>query len=291
MQRRDLLINLAMLAFASTAKNQSLFLNGEIPVTQKQSPKAAPVMGKLRIYLEGPFALVMKKSQEPTMTIISPMEASRAHHFHLNCAALKCKEQKHKNRHSIDFLTAPGTLKYNANFPQISDTLLAPFTWNSNDWDQTNTDNLIDMDLPSPDTIQAYVDPKLETDVAFVLDPTKFIQMPAGLLLEYTVNDLQKHIEMTDTMIGHVPPLQDANTPGILAFDLDVGLPFKLLGQDPDPNGTHAVEFHNSALLPRFRSIQNDKDKVFASVTQHSTTNLLTTTFECKLGGFIVTTP
>jgi hypothetical protein len=291
MQRRDLLKSLAMLPFVGMATSQLRFLaQSKVPSAPKRPPQA-PASGKLQILLEGPFALVMKKSQEPTITVISPMDSSKSHHFHLNCTEQQCKGQKHKNRHSIDFLAAAGVLKYNNNFPRITDALLTPFTWNSNDWDQTNTGNLIDMDLPSPDTIQAYVDPKLETDVAFLLDPTKSIQMPAGLLLEYTVNDLQKHIEMTDTMIGHVPPVQDPNTPGVLTFDLDVGLPFKLLGQDPDPNGTHAVGFHNSSLLPRFPSIQTDKDKLFASVTQHSTTNLLTATFECKLGGIIVTTP
>ena len=139
MQRRDLLKNLAMLPFAGMAHHQlAFFAQAKGP----SAPQTAPVTGKLRILLEGPFALVMQKSQEPYLAILSPMmKPSKNHHF-----LLDRKDEEHTKRHSISFLTEVGALAPNHTFPTISDPLLTPsFTWQSQDWDQANTDNLIDI--------------------------------------------------------------------------------------------------------------------------------------------------
>lgn len=291
MQRRDLLKNLAMLPFAGmTYRQLAFFAQAKGPSALQTSPRATPASGKLRILLEGPFALVMQAKQEPTITIVSPMmEPSKSHHF-----LLDHKDKEHQKRHSISLLTEVGALKFNDTFPKIIDPLLTPsFTWQSQDWDQANTDNLLDMNLPSPDSIQGGEIPGREVTVFFQSNPNVPVRMPSSLILEYTVTDTQKLIELTDPMIGVERPQP---TPGLLSYDMEVGLPFGPLGQDPDAGGGHAVTFHNDFLLPRFPSIKGDKDKLFDSVTQKVAIKknkmvATATTFECKLGGFIVSTP
>lgn len=291
MHRRDLLKNLAMLPLAGMAHSRfALLAQAKGPSAPQTSPRATPATGKLRILLEGPFALVMQAKQEPNITIISPMmEPSKSHHF-----LLDRKDKEHKKRHSISFLTEVGALAPNDTFPKIIDPLLTPsFTWQSQDWDQTNTDNLIDIiNLPSPDSIQGGEIPGREVTVFFQSNPNVPVRMPSSLILEYTVTDTQKLIELTDPMIGVEKPQQ---TPGLLLYDLEIGLPFGPLGQDPDAGGSHAVDFHNNFLLPRFPSIKKDTDKLFDHMTQKVASKkkraATATTFECKLGGFIVSVP
>lgn len=289
MNRRDLAKGLLLLPLVGSAKGGLRFLTTADNQSSKRHARAkqkaatskdAP-MGKFRVYLEGPFVLVSQQSNSGVIKIFSPMEALKKHHFRFNGA-----EQKHKQKHAISFLTAAGALAYNASFPPISDPLLKPFTWNSNDWDQTQTDNLLELDLPNPDSITSFVHNDKRTVVIFESDPNTSVEMPSGHVLEYTL-DPQKLIEMTDSVMGAKFPEPNAHQSGIPGFELEIGLPLKQGGPDPDQDGSHATSFHNDVLLPRFPSIKMDRDKRFLLVTQPQ----LTTTLECKLGGFIVTTP
>lgn len=243
---------------------------------------------KLMIILDGPFGTILHTTDSDRIRVVTPMDDS--HHFYLNNA-----EQARDKKHNI-ILINDLDITPNEN-PDLSDAGLAPFHWNSS-VDQSVSDNLIDMDLPSPDRIQTYS--YFQPPANAVFKSNRSTPMPSGYYLEYDNVSSPENIRMTDNLkdqpIGPLKVTLPNST--VYVFVLEVGIPLDR-GNEPDQDGHLAVNFHNQKLLKRFPDILHDRDKQLTSITlspsrqskdEKHILQLPASAVECKAGGVVITT-
>lgn len=288
MDRRDFAKGLAILPFTGTLNSFASISEPEqsqevSPAENRALQKRNAFAGsfeKFEIVLNGPFALVMSQDAPAKLRAFTPFESHDLHAFFINNTNAK----ETKKSHVVSLVTEPGALKENRTLPKI-DPLLADFNWHSPEKEITSVQNLVEMELPTPDRILA--DDETITPVRF--EDTHLGTTPQGHVLEYTVSDANKLIKMTDSLTGDIS-LQASPNPGARRITLQVGI-FVIAGRVTDLNGVHAKSFHNNDLLTRFQKIKDDKDKRLDTVGDLLALKFYTTTVECKSGGFMVTVP
>lgn len=243
---------------------------------------------KLWIILEGPFVIVLGPPDGYAIHVFVPMDKCKEHVFLING-----DRRTPGRRHKVALEFEPGTLQINNTPPDTCDSCLTKFLWTSSDWAEKNHKNLVEIDnLPLPDRIFC-------TDRAahVIFESGDPAEMASGHVLEYTVLKPDNIITMIDKPRKTIYALPDPPDPSIEWFSLQIGLPVS--SGDPDPGGTHAIDFHNNSMLPRFPSIAKNTEYRLKSVDQLTRApwrlhdrkvHPLTTAVECKSGGFIVTT-
>lgn len=281
MNRRDLIKGLLALPLACL----------EMPAFDRELQQSI-IPTKLLIILEGPFVVVLHPQPKSRAQVFIPMDLPyKRHVFFLNDNQYRDKhaDQLHDMKFSGD---AALDLK---DFPDISDPCLAGFKY-SGTGDPKSGDDLIQIDLPSPDKI--YCPPGYYTPVKF--DNGTPGTARSGHVLEYTLKKgSSEKIILSDSIMGNREPQLDGRFPGAWVFALQVGLKLKRGKKDPDKGGEHAIHFHNDFLLRRFSTIELDSDKRLSYVgdiqdkierRQEIGFEFMSTAVECKTSGFVATT-
>lgn len=280
MRRRDVIKGLISLPLASLVK---------LAWAAETASQTVPAPTKLVFILEGPFVTVLTPSR---VRVFTPMDNPfKRHIFCLNDT--QYKDTRADQLHDMTFV-GEEALQPNSVLPSTSDPCFNGFNYTSSRG-PTNDDDLIQLSLPLPDRI--YCAPGHSTPVKFESGMTT--TTPSGHVLEYTLTDPIKPLKLTDSIMHDQPSGVDLRFPGAKVFGLQVGLtPAK---PDPDKGGFHAIHFHNNVLLPRFPPIALDSDKrlsVVADIEKDIDARksgigfqLTSSAVECKIGGFVVTTP
>lgn len=223
-------------------------------------PFQGPPPGILQVYLEGPFAVVLKKdtsSKIIQITAYAPLEKIRAHKFHY-----------HGDRdNSLNYnLTLKNTgLVLSSNTPTVN-SAFDSFKGTATSGPKINS--FIKVELPpSPEQIVSFS----SIGATFVDNTTA--TMPLDHVLLYKVSDINQVTLSCDRFPDAAPDKTGINSG---QFHLQVGLP-----KGSDAEGHHAVEFFNERLLGAFPNSGVKKlksiDKVVAAID-----------VECKNGGLLL---
>jgi hypothetical protein len=278
MNRRDLIKGVLALPLVCSP--------GMLAFDSKQHQSIAPI--KLLIILEGPFVIVLHPQPKSRIQVFLPMDLPfKRHVFFLNDNQYRDKQAD--QLHNIKF-TGDDALDLK-DFPNISDPCLTDFKYSATG-DPGRGDDLIQIDLPSPDRI--YCPPGYNTPVKF--ENGKPGTARSGHVLEYTLkNGSSPSFMMADDIMGNQKP----KFLGVWVFALQVGLRLRAGEKDPDKGGGHAIHFHNESLLKRFSAIELDSDKRLSYVgdiqdkinkrDQGPGFVATASAVECKMGGFIAT--
>lgn len=308
MNRRDFAKGFAALPFIGSVKGFASICNSSCP----SRPHS------LWVALEGPFAVVVD-SATYAVTAFTP-RGHGDHFFALNGAV-------YDQSKTYDFTMAitPWNWPPSPLPPLCVKNDAPPFCAENTQFNPPNND-FISIKLPAPQRIIVHDSPFFKADMQD--NTTKDVPLPLSHVLEYDLS-AGNQLKMTvvyDNITADLQPISPAGGPDQL-FRFEVGLP-RLFGGGPDPNGSLATEFHNKFLLPNFPKLamqsgnnigqvhtlvdMTTKSHVTAGHQQKATKAkkgnapskkatkpnhseqehfFTTTTFECKSGGLLVTSP
>lgn len=276
MNRRDFAKALAAMPFVGAVPSFASICNSTCP----SKPHS------LWVVLEGPFAVVVDSSTQ-AITAFTPRDNGE-HLFAFNGAV-------YDNTPAYTF-----EMKI-ANWPRPTLCVQndsSPFCAENTKWDDTK-DYFITINLPAPNRIIVY-DSRFN---AYMQDnPATTAPLPYSHVMEYDLNG--KNLTMTGSRSNSpnkfpLTPL-NGSAPDQL-FRFEVGL-INTLGEDSDPDGSKAAGFYNKFLLPRFPKLTTQAARKIGQVHKfhpskaakshrHPWHPFTTTTFECKSGGLLVTSP
>jgi hypothetical protein len=227
------------------------------------TPFLPPAPGLLQIYLDGPFALVLKKDKGgkiQEITAFAPVEAQRSHLFHFH--------GDHDKRKDYILAIEKDGLILSTSISSIS-SQFAPFTGNASA--APKLESFITVKLPpSPEQILFFS--SAQVTIEGLADP---VEMPLDHVLVYRVADINK-VKMSCDQFPASAPIKIGSNSG--QFHIQVGLP-----PGSDPNGNLAVQFFNQRLLVDFPD--SGVKKLKQIVSMHVETNDV----ECKNGGLLLT--
>jgi hypothetical protein len=232
------------------------------------------IPGSLRVILEGPFALAINNSSPWSIRAFSPKY--RKHNFAFN-GSLCDKDVQY------GFYLAETGLKSATAAPCI-DASFKYFCAENTSFDSRMNDHFLTLHLPAPQRIFT-----LSSGITAILeDGTPNVPLPGDHVLEYDTTTDPALIRMLGwyedgASIQLTPYLLNSYQ----TFKFEVGLA-KLLGNTTsDPNGHHAINFHNNYLLKYFPDLKDKSNRQIRQIDGGHPT----TTLECKSGGLIATTP
>lgn len=285
MNRRDFAKGFVMLPFVGHAQR----------IAKMCSTKACHTDGPyLLVILEGPFALVLGTGTPYKVTAFTPRHDGR----HL----LAVNGEVSSSDAKYGFRLLPEGLASTKTSPCIY-PCYPGFYAEHTPCHQNRKDHFVSVDLPVPAAAFVMRSPSKAT-----MESNENFPMPGAHMLVYQITD-PKAVKMFGSEgddIVEVPTKKFWKWP---AFRIEVGLP-NLLGMDSDPDGSHAIDFYNSGLLPYFPELVNDKSRrikeIATDTTKHQEVDQVlggetlgalaesistTTTFECKIGGLTATSP
>jgi hypothetical protein len=251
MNRRDLtkamlVLPLAQLAAADTVCNKA----------------CASATTPLRIILEGPFGIVLKKTSSTSTTVTRVTAFTPAHAMHH--ARLNGWQLPDGVSHSLT-LVDTGLA---ANSTGCVDTACKDFCEENTDFNCPSPNHFVLIDLPCPKQIYT------TTTASITFESGAPGKLPQNHVLEYDIQDAGKPIGFLYQGSQFITPIANS-------LLLEVGM----LRGVGNPKA-HAIEFYNNYLLPCFPKLKNLPAKKLADITAPSRT----TTLECKSGGLIAGT-
>ncbi len=309
MNRRDFAKGLAALPFIGSVKSFASICNSSCP-SQPHS---------LRISLEGPFAVVVDSTTH-AVTAFTP-KGKGDHLFAFNGAV--CDP-----RTIYDFVMTITPWPPSPLPPLCVQNDAPPFCAENTQFNPPNND-FISLQLPAPQRIIVHDSPFFKADMQD--NTTNDVPLPFAHVLEYDLSaantlDINVKYDGKTVLLQHsVGPVDQ-----LIRFEVGLAklLGQTPKDQDPDPNGSLATEFHNKFLLPNFPKLamqsgnnigqvhtlvdMTSKSHVTAGHQQKATKAkkgnatskkatkpnhseqehfFTTTTFECKSGGLLVTSP
>jgi len=233
-------------------------------------PLLPPTPGILQVYLDGPFAVVLKKDGSGNVLAANayvPIEdqGKREHQFHFKGKQDEKKNYKFKlpkDGLSLDSIVTP-----NVEFDAFTGKAVSG---------SPTCDSFVQVELPPGAPKEIKFLSKTTADVKGIAGK---VTMPLDHVLVYAVSDISK-VTMTCDQLGPSRPEKfDTNA---YQFHLEVGLPM-----NSDPDGSKAVNFFNKQLLTAFPNSQI-KAKELVHIDQPLTE---TSDVECKNGGLLLTQP
>ena len=233
----------------------------------REAPFQGPTPGTLQIYLEGPFAVVLKKDsigQIQEVTAYAPVEKEdtpREHEFHLH--------GKHDKNKEYTLTLAKDGLLTSSSIGSVS-TQFNLFMGKA--FGPPKLKSFITINLPpAPEQIIFFSStPATQEGVA------NDVPMPLDHVLVYNVQNINQVIMTCDKLPTSFP---DKIGPNSGQFHIQVGLP-----RGGDPDGSKAVQFFNDRLLGAF---PNSGVKKLTHVGPHTEG----ADIECKNGGLLLTQP
>jgi hypothetical protein len=183
MQRRKLLQGMLTLPIASALgcrhKNQP-------------QPPTAGKSGTLKIYLHGPFAVVMNSKNQYRVRAFVPFDEDGKHEFRYPTPKdLVSGEGDTGNRNHYEFALREDNLEISGKRPRV-DAGFGPFQIHTGEWQPTPDQYFVSVDLPAPEVVtfvpQGVVPVQLATN--------RLAMMPLDHILEYKVRDSRKMEEI-----------------------------------------------------------------------------------------------
>ena len=229
----------------------------------------------LKIFLAGPFAIVLRRS-DPTSPI-SGVTAFVPRHEHHEFYFDRDPQNTNIN-YFVELDPVSKTYLGVATYPDI-DHGCDDFNCGT-DWDG-KADHFLTIDLPCPERI-TYSGHAI--DATFKNKETGYL--PLNHILEYTVEKGNKGIKLLSRQLGDrcLPDGKDT-------FLFEIGLPKKT---SPKHSRKHAVQFFNTELLPHFKRIKTKMRLSRVRDTRGRTGSeapFVSTAVECQNGGLIAITP
>lgn len=294
MNRRDFTKGLAALPLAGAVKSYG-------SICSSTDCKLNEASSYLLVILEGAFAVVVNTASPWHVQAFTPKHNGE-HFFAFNRRICEIDTQ-------YGFLLQQDGLTQASQLPCIHNSS-ANFCAENTPSDLSMEDHFILLDLPAPQAIVVWpsrFEAVMESDES---ENPNYVPIPGTQILVYEIKD-GNAIQMYGSEYGEVVPLPTLKGKKVSAFIFEIGLPNLLGGRDSDPNGSHAIEFYNQSVLPHFSELAGDKNRRIKKirprkasanyVIKHSLPGgfqgleqaldeyMLTTTFECKIGGLTVT--
>lgn len=257
MNRRNFLAALTVSPFVTKLE--------QLSATIRTADSGTPI-NRLRVILEGPFAVVLQKDYGNRIRAFVPHGDN--HVFFLNGT------QRAGNGFHLRLLD-DGLEPYSS--CQVDDGFAA-FHEPTAQW--LLQDYYVSIDLPCPQTIT--YDQSLPAVLA--TDPSHKVKMPVNHILEYDFTDSTK-LSLSCTEIGPTSPRQCTSLP-CLELSLQVGLLKMPHSPDPDPHAHKAKAFFNKHMLDCFPELKKKK-----RIKKIITSDPKGTDVECKNGGLIISFP
>jgi hypothetical protein len=251
-------------------------------------------LGTLKVYLHGPFAVVLNTKNQFRIKAFVPFDDDGKHEFRYPNPQKLVSESDADHRKRFEFILRDDHLELSGKRPRI-DAGFGDFQIHTGEWEPRPTEYFVSLDLPAPEVI-TFV-PRATVPVAFVSG--KLGMMPLDHILEYRV----RNSENIGKIRLHSPQLK-SDDPPITCQDMlsmhseamkaarakgpkDMPMPhleaeFKqcaesseaafFLGVGLSPDGfsipaakMHALNFFNNSLLPSFPNApEREREKLQA---------------------------
>lgn len=277
MNRRNLIKGLVALPVATAVGAQAKLCGGTTHCPTASNP--------LTLTFDGPFSLVLQTASGTSDDItgviaFTPVEPNGMHLFKLN--GVPYDETEH-----YDFtLNIPG---FNPPSRPCITKSLSSFCTDHTTFNATAGLVFISVKLPCPNTITNLANLK---PISATVGGGK-VNMPRGHMLVY---DIPATSKATLDQKGATQPVSPIANNLLFAVGMDPAA-------HPDADCSHAASFYNKSMLPFFPDLANNTITIApgdcpAAITPatkasqgHGPFQLLGSTFECKGGGLIVTSP